>query len=813
MNSVKRKANKGFTLAETLIVVAIVLVLAAVAFIAVYNYQRSMYQLEFDGIAREIFFAAQNHLTQADSQGLIEQKTEAQAGTKAEGYYNQNEAAPAEEDSGTGDVYYYAFPADSGSGDDMLSLMLPSMAVDINSSLGGGSFFIMYQKSTATVLDVFYSVKENVRFGHNYVHSDYESLLPLRGDGNKNARRNVNGAVYGYYGGESAQSERLTIKAPELKVENAEKLKIILTNTNEASGDKSILDKLTIQLIITGKTSTAEKTINVLKNKGTTADTLTYDIGNPDNTYKDYEIYLDDITKNGGHFSERFSTSDNGKFFIPGEDLEIRAKIFSADAYANIAWSASATTNSLFADPYTDSDSPVLGTDVAKGIAAIANFRHFENLDAMVSHLDQNDTDKLNFTKAGQTTSLDWNSFLENTDKEATTIVPLSGSSTDEGCAYPVTPQTYNVTYTAYKLSYDGQGHSVSNVKVSHSGEAGLFGTLASGSKVENLELIDFDITGSTSAGALVGTATGTTITNVVAYNSKTNDSKFDNNDTTTDKKPNVTATGSAGGLIGSMTGGKADKSAAALYVNSTGTAAGGLIGSAANGGTVTACYSGGHTISGKPDGAEPKYDGHADVYPVRYDPEHFNVTSSGGTAGGLIGTAGDTVISNSYSTCSASGKTAGGFVGTGGTVSNSYCTGLVSGTDSEGAFAASGTSADSSCRYFEIINERLDKDDSGNLKAGYKYLKAFGNDTDGEVRKIDDTAVSYEAFVGGASTWDPAETYNSTLEDYYGGEYNLKTVFQIPKTDKSVTAGDEAELFVATHYGDWPAPEEFIFN
>ena len=823
MNSVKRKANKGFTLAETLIVVAIVLALAAVAFIAVYNYQRSMYQLEFDGIAREIFFAAQNHLTQADSQGLVEQKTEGQAGTKAENYYNHN--TEGESGSSYADVYYYAFPTDSGSGDDMLSLMLPDMAVDINSSLGGGSFFILYQKSTATVLDVFYSVKENSRFAHNYTDGDYTDLLSLRGEENKQARRNVDGAVYGYYGGEDAQSERLTIKAPELKVENAEKLKVILMNTNEASGDKSILDKLTIQLIITGKTSTAEKTINVLKNKGITGDTQTYDIENPDSTYKDYEIYLDDITKTSGHFAERFQTSDNGKFFIPGEDLEIRAKIFSTNAYANIAWSANATTNSLFADPYTASSNPVLGSDVKNGTAAIANFRHFENLDAKVSHLDYNDSEgKLDINKAAQTTDLNWNTFLEKTDKDKTKISPLGADSTKEGCAYPVTPQTYSGDYTANNLTYDGQGHAVSNVKVDYSAEAGLFGTLPENSKVENLELIDFDITGTTSAGALAGTVTGTTVTNVVAHNSVDESGKEK-------LSKNIEATGAAGGLIGSMSGSSVTKSAAAVYVKG-GTEAGGLIGSVTgDNNTVTACYSGGHTISGKPDGAETKYDGHADIYPVRYDPDHCNVTAASGTAGGLIGSAGTATISYSYSTCSASGTTAGGFVGSStGNITNCYCTGLVMKPEdsvaNHGAFAGTADMSKlSNCQFFEIINE-IKKDENDKEINGYDYLRPLGNVKKSEtagVTAFDASADSYNSFVGAQDAWTEAKPYDTVLEQYYKitkatgeGEtqtseavcgYNLKSVSRL---GSSVSSTD---YFVATHYGDWPAPEEFIFN
>ena len=784
----KIKRKSGFTLAEMMLTVAIITVLLGVAFIAFMRQQRTMTRLEYDSIAKEIFVAAQNHLTSAESQGYL-QLDSSKYGTQ--GHYS-------DANTDDKDAVWYVINGDSAP--EVLNLMLPNYALD--GAALAGSYIIRYQPSAGLVLDVFYSRPGQLSFltvtGTTLGSGDYtyENLMAsCRGDDKLSARNKYGNenAVIGWYGNESPVDRGERLAVPSFEIINAEQLLVKVNDPN------STLDFASLKLIVVGKTSKAEKYFPLVINHVSQANGR--EIGAQGSIYS---LILDDITFKDAagamHFVDIMQNADSG-IFVPGEDITVKVVAYSNTKLANIAMSDEKVTNSLFADP----DSVLKnGSKVEDGKISVANIRHLENLDGTVSAFVPTavTSDPI---EAKQITDLTWTDFKSKTDKENTQIQYDSGS-TEKECFYPVSP--------AYSLAYDGQNHSISDVEANFAGSSGLFGTLKENSKVENLKLIDFDITSTSgNAGTLVGTATGTTITNVVAYNSKTNDSKFDNNDTTTDKKPNVTATGSAGGLIGSMTGGKADKSAAALYVNSTGTAAGGLIGSAANGGTVTACYSGGHTISGKPDGAEPKYDGHADVYPVRYDPEHFNVTSSGGTAGGLIGTAGDTVISNSYSTCSASGKTAGGFVGTGGTVSNSYCTGLVSGTDSEGAFAASGTSADSSCRYFEIINERLDKDDSGNLKAGYKYLKAFGNDTDGEVRKIDDTAVSYEAFVGGASTWDPAETYNSTLEDYYGGEYNLKTVFQIPKTDKSVTARDEAELFVATHYGDWPAPEEFIFN
>ena len=63
----KRNNKHGFTMAEMLIVVAIIGVLSAVSFVAVTQHQRSMERLERDSVAREIFIAAQNHLTMAHS--------------------------------------------------------------------------------------------------------------------------------------------------------------------------------------------------------------------------------------------------------------------------------------------------------------------------------------------------------------------------------------------------------------------------------------------------------------------------------------------------------------------------------------------------------------------------------------------------------------------------------------------------------------------------------------------------------------------------------------------------------------------------
>ena len=58
MNQLKNnkiKSRKGMTMAEVLVVVAIILILAGVAFIGLLQYQRNMARLERDAIAKEIF--------------------------------------------------------------------------------------------------------------------------------------------------------------------------------------------------------------------------------------------------------------------------------------------------------------------------------------------------------------------------------------------------------------------------------------------------------------------------------------------------------------------------------------------------------------------------------------------------------------------------------------------------------------------------------------------------------------------------------------------------------------------------------------
>lgn len=774
-----KKNNKGFTLAELLIVVAITVVLMGVAFIAVQNYQRSSTRLEYDGIAKEIFIAAQNHLTTAQSQGYLQLSTEKYgiAGTYKNG----------SDDDEVDKNYFVSKNIDNAT--EMLDLMLPFGAID-ETVRGGGTYVIRYQPSSALVLDVFYSLPGRSSMltvsGVELGSGDYKTLMEdYRGTDKTRARerfaKGETNYVVGWYGGEEGLPIGTHLDEPEIIVHNEEVLWVEVIDKNPGVGS--------LQLIVTGVTSKAQKALN-LREFGDR-------IKNGKKT-NEIDVVLDDITTSRMHFADLDSV------FFPGEDVIIEAVAYNNAALTNVAYSGKKTTNSLFADL----EEVPTALDEKEHIALIENFRHLENLDKTISGFKHDGAIKKpdetfeTITKAKQIKELDWNSDKDDSFIKAVTVI--NGASTTNiydnsnsvvatnNCYYPVSPHAGDATEVAFVLDYDGQNHKVSNVTINNSAPAGMFGTLTSGCSVKNLELSDFNITSTSgNAGALVGTVTGTEINNVLAYNK-----------TLTGLDPTVTGTGSVGGLIGSATNCTVEDCAAALVVGKktitdthgektiTPTNAGGLIGTSSDG-EVKSSYSGGHTKEAK------YYDGSTPIY---------NVTASG-KAGGLIGDAGSTTIKNSYSTCSVTGANAGGFVGTAsGEISNCYCTGLVKGTTTEGAFAASLGETATSCLYYEIINERP------GTEKGFIYLNALGEEkTESGISGIDDNVESYNKFVGGESTWYPANPYDSQLRDFYNGKYPLRTVSQIAADNK---VKNEAETGIgATHYGDWPSPEIFVIN
>ena len=767
--------NKGFTMAEMMITVAIIAVLAGLAVVGVVQYRERMHRLEMTAIAKEIFVTAQNHLSMADGQGYPGM--------------NGNGAFGSDEDDDPG-VYHFIFAAGStdspNNTNTVFSLMLPPGAID-ETVRTGGSYIIRYQKSPALILDVYYATRDG-KYGHSFTTSEFKTLNTSTNKGDA-----LSGVVYGWYGGEGLQPGQ-ELRAPSIKIKNAEVLQAVITDNNTSrSGYK-------VQIIV----------------RGLQSDGLAYKSWAAEAAQT--PVILDDIcSASREHFSQLFSETGTYsviRAFYPGENISVQAKVFSSEKLTNVAASELKITNSLFDDATTVTK--VYDSSYSAN-AVISNIRHLENLSSAISGCG---TTALKVDNAVQTVDLKWSEFRNAAsikDYPDWSIVVLDGDATNpKNVLRPVFP--------ANAINYNGGYHSISSgtadtVPINETtGNVGLFGTLT-GSTVKNLELINFSVTGgeSSKVGTLAGSLNGSsTIENVLSRHE-------------VNKTASVSggANSVAGGLIGEVNGGTVTACAAAVRVS--GTTAGGLIGTSS--GTVTGCYSAGHVKTVK-DGEN--------VLAVRYDdtPASFDVI--GQTAGGLIG-SNSGPVSCSYSTCSVYSNSedrstgcAGGFVGSlakGGSISNCYSTGLVKQATGEltntgvvnnafvGATAAA-SQAGKENKYFKIINEvPIYKEGSTTDIKEFMYKAAGGPpDADNDASAFDETAESYNAFV--PSTWMNARPYEGTLvgnkwisvlADYYQNKYIFPTVSQLgAKINNSVIP---VNYYVNTHYGDWPAPEIFVIN
>ena len=558
------RAKKGFTLAEVLIVVGILLILAAVIFVSVFAYLRSMTKVEYDGYAKEIFVAAQNRLSMASEEGFL-----------GRGKYGTEESA------GSG-IYYFIKSAGRDDVDDtasVLNLLVPFGAVE-ESVRSSGCYIIRYHRDSAQVLDVFYWEPEG-RYAHTYA-DEYAEFMANREDKSVLKSFGSEKSVIGWYGGAEAAS--LTrgneLKAPGLVLINGNELKISVTDNSAGDTDT----ELVLKVIVTGLTSNKSREHLIARNST--------------GIYED--IILDDIKTPNKHFYNLFASLNpdwDGEDLIPGEDISVQAVLYNKSKLTNVASSAKKVTNSLFA--YNSSDN---------ASAHIENVRHLENLDRDVSNLDTLNEElkyvaSADSIKAKQVSDISWSGFTSGR------IYGYDGSAATEH------DSVYKPVNTSYVLDYDGQLRSVTGLTVNTSGNAGMFGSL-SGSEVKNLKFVDFSVSGG-NAGALAGEITGSEITNVIAVESTGSDTVRVRGITTAGGLAGsvsgsavnkcaaaliVQATGHAGGLAGYASSGSFAYCYSAGHTENGGysktdfnvtggVTAGGLVGSSA-GTNYSVCYS-----------------------------------------------------------------------------------------------------------------------------------------------------------------------------------------------------------------------------
>lgn len=412
----KQKRRAAFTLAEFLTVIAIVGILASLSFVAVIRYQRKLRRLEMDQTAKEIFLAAQNHLTLEVSNGTIPRLLHMEAQGEFSDDQKQAKLGISVENTvlaeeKEGNIYAVLYVPEKQAGqpeseqeesggeaalvsanvtEEIRQRLLPFGSMD-ETVRADGSYLIFYDPEAGLVREVWYSDH------YQFVQTDIggEALLAAASDAGKRERFTGANSNYkdqklpiGYYASGNLEVPELPeekFEAPTVKLVNDDILYAEIGDPNKNEHSLSLFvkgEKSGTTGYIEINAPGSSRSARVAKVSGTSGDS--------DGTY---QVILDDIAAPAGtggstgfkfiDFNQPAQTDmtfqqDERGFasFIPGENIFVYAQVFNNKALSQVKTSNTDSGSSLFAS---------IGTDRSVGIGS---FRHLENLDERVSGWD-----------------------------------------------------------------------------------------------------------------------------------------------------------------------------------------------------------------------------------------------------------------------------------------------------------------------------------------------------------------------------------------------------------------------------------------
>lgn len=337
-NMTFKRSKLGFTLAELLLVIAILVVLVGLGVTGFVALRQNIIIAKYDDLAREIYVAAQNQLTRLEANGIDQDTLTTLQGTPIDN-------APKDYTGGNWDEVKANFRhADKSSQAMTVLLPLGAVADDVRST---GYYVIEYNVQTRTVYGVFYSAE-------SFAYTDVIEVENFRTS--RSARK---GPMVGYYGGSAVERDPQThCPTPKLEIINNNELRLnILEVPTDVTG---ISVKITDS---EGKYAVVEP---VVVDGDTTKKT----------------VLLDSMEKNK-HFHQLF---DGPK---PGSDLTITVTYTKT---GSISSSASITANSLFATREK-------GQGEEGDTVTLAWARHLQNLEPEVSNLNDDTITKARQTE------------------------------------------------------------------------------------------------------------------------------------------------------------------------------------------------------------------------------------------------------------------------------------------------------------------------------------------------------------------------------------------------------------------------------
>lgn len=504
----KNKENRGFSMVETLAVVAILVILLGLSVVGAAYYRDYLKITELDNAAREIYMAAENRAVLLNGGGQLDSALAAV------------HAAPLAERAGEGEEengpVYITHEGGKNADGSALGGLLTSGAID--PALLKGDFHIVYDPASGAVTDVFYTEKNGIQL--------IKKAFALAAKGRDARMRPEEGPMLGYYGGEQAAREDYTpLPAPEVMVvvENGDMLRVHVTFSVPDSALSAVGNnwRFTAKQIVELKYGD-EEPVTLMFNPGSSktppkeiarAPQTTTSQGNSSITYTWVLDALDwvDETEDGDkrvedrHFWQLFADqAENAP--ACGGDFTVTAEIeLFASGRRSASASGSDTGNSLFAERS--------GGEIAR----VENLRHLQNLDTQTSNA------------GGKTGAL---------------------QLADVDCC----GKQGRVPYGKYEFrpidnkeleSFDGGRYEITDLHVKSAGDksgAGLFAGTRDGMKFTGVRLVEAEVAsgGDKAAGALVGAAgSGCEFRDIRVVNSKA-----------------VSLGGPAGGVAGSAGGG-----------------------------------------------------------------------------------------------------------------------------------------------------------------------------------------------------------------------------------------------------------------
>ena len=697
----KQKRRAAFTLAEFLTVIAIVGILASLSFVAVIHYQRKLRRLEMDQTAKEIFLAAQNHLTLEVSNGTIPRLLHMEA--QGEFSDDQKQAklgisventVMAEEKEGN--IYAVLYVPEKQAGqpeseqeesggeaalvsanvtEEIRQRLLPFGSID-ETVRGDGSYLIFYDPEAGLVREVWYS--DHYQFVQTDIGS--EALLAAASDAGKRERFTGANSNYkdqklpiGYYASGN-------LEVPELPVEEFEAPTVKLVNDDilYAEIEDPNKNEHSLSLFVKGEKSGTTGYIEI-NPPGTSPSARVAKVsgasGNSDGTY---QVILDDIaapagtgTSTGFKFMDfnqpaqtdmTFQQDERGfASFIPGENIFVYAQVFNNEALSQVKTSNIESGSSLFASISTDRS------------AEIGSFRHLENLDERVSGWDPDQlyTGAVTTSKtvtAMQNSDLTWKAG-ENIADESGYCGHVAKLHTAFGSNF--LNQNAETISIAYRVTDQTNADRTNPTAQAYTTEAGSYLPLSLPYPLDyqgNTYRID---------GLQVGKTAGSSITAVDGtgglFGTVTQDMSVKN---LLICQPVVRTKASAGALIGAVTPGTDSRGTTNLatvkiknvqieypqvQAEQTGASAGALIGTFEGGSlTVQDALAENHFRDKLGSSTEKAAD-------LKQEEESkYRIRALKGTAGGLIGTAkGKISLTDSAAALYVEGMYAGGLVGT----------------------------------------------------------------------------------------------------------------------------------------------------